>query len=208
MSGLTIAIFASGRGSNCAAILKAIESGRLDAKVGLILSDRSKAGVLEIARSYSIPWVVLSEKNFESRDEFVKAMSGCLEEHKIDTIVQAGYLKLIYPEIVRRYRGRILNIHPALLPSFGGKGFYGLRVHQAVIERGCKVTGVTVHIVDEEYDHGPIVAQEPVRVHDGDDAETLAHRVLEVEHELYPRVIQWMADGRLKVSGRRVRIAE
>ena len=204
---LTLAVFASGRGSNCESIIKMIDRGELDAKLGLILSNKPDAGVLEIAGGHDIPSVVLSEDDYGSRDKFVQEMLHVLEENGVDTIVLAGYLKLVYPEVVHRFHGRILNIHPALLPSFGGDGLYGMRVHKAVIDSGCKVTGVTVHLVDEEYDRGPIVAQEPVRVQDDDDPETLAARVLEVEHKLYPKVIQWLAQGRLEISGGKVKVA-
>jgi len=134
----------------------------------------------------------------------VAAVRQVLYRHQIDFIALAGYLKKLPAAIVREFRNRIVNIHPALLPSFGGKGMYGIHVHEAVLKAGVKVTGVTVHLVDEEYDHGPIVLQRAVEVHDDDTPETLAQRVLQVEHELYPEALQLFAEGRIRVDHGRV----
>jgi len=153
-----------------------------------------------------IPGIVISRGSFESREDFLDTMLSALSNHGIEMIVLAGYMKKIPPEVVSQYSNRILNIHPALLPSFGGKGMFGHYVHEAVLETGCKVTGVTVHIVDEVYDRGPIVAQSCVPVHDDDTAETLAARVLRTEHRLYPEVLQLFAEGRVQVEGRKVTI--
>ncbi len=203
---LRIAVFASGRGTDLQSIIDAIEAGKLDARIVMVLSNKKDAMALERARKHGIPAVYLSSKDFDKRDEFVSTMLGELERHGANFIALAGYLRKVPPEVIQKYRNRIVNIHPALLPSFGGRGMYGMRVHEAVIEYGCKVTGVTIHIVDEHYDHGPVVAQRCVEVRDDDTPETLAARVLEVEHQLYPEVLQWFAEGKVEVIGRKVLI--
>ena len=206
MATLKLAVFASGHGSNLTAILEAIERGELDAQVRLVVSDKPEPGAFDVARRYDVPTASLSPNSFASETEYVAAVLQVLARHEVDFIALAGYLKIVPVDVVRAYRGRIVNIHPALLPAFGGKGMYGRRVHAAVIDYGCKVTGVTVHLVDESYDTGPPVVQECVRVMEGDDAETLAARVLEVEHRVYPQALQLFAEGRVEVDGRWVHI--
>jgi phosphoribosylglycinamide formyltransferase-1 len=201
---LSIGVFASGRGSNFLAILEAIETGRLQAEVRVLISNNPEAGALETARKRGISAVVIQKREFTSRDAFVQSMVSILQEHNVEYVVLAGYMKRIPPELIHLYKNRMLNIHPALLPSFGGKGMYGPHVHEAVLERGCKVSGVTVHLVDEEYDHGPIVAQRCVPVENGDTPETLAARVLKVEHTLYAQTLQLFAEERVEVKDRRV----
>jgi len=205
---MNLAVFVSGSGTNLQAIIDAVAEGKLSAKIRLVLSSRADAFALRRAEKHGIPTVYLSSKEFDSREKFVRAMMETLQRHQVDFIALAGYMRRVPPEVVQKFKNRITNIHPALLPAFGGKGMYGIRVHRAVIEYGCKVTGVTVHIVDEEYDHGPIVAQRCVPVLDDDTPETLAARVLEVEHQLYPEVLQLFAEGRVIVEGRRVKIAK
>ncbi len=201
---MNIAVFASGRGSNLMAILDAIKNGVLKAKVSVVISNNSNAGALEIARANGIDALHISRKQFSSDEEYVKKILDELRSRNVQLIVLAGYMKKIPPEVIKEYPNRILNIHPALLPAFGGQGMYGLNVHKAVIESGVKITGVTVHIVDEEYDHGPIVMQRAVEVKDDDTPETLAQRVLEVEHQVYPQAIRLFVEGKVKVSGRKV----
>jgi formyltetrahydrofolate-dependent phosphoribosylglycinamide formyltransferase len=189
-----IAVLASGGGSNLQAILEHFD--RLgEARGGdvvLVASDRSDAGALNRAMLRKISLAVLATT---TRPEGA-ALDQVLDEHEIDLIVLAGYLRLIPAPIVAHYRGRIVNVHPALLPAFGGPGMYGQRVHHAVIESGVRVTGVTAHFVDEQYDRGRIIAQWPAPVFPGDDAGTLASRVLRVEHILYPRVVNAVASGK------------
>jgi formyltetrahydrofolate-dependent phosphoribosylglycinamide formyltransferase len=206
LAKLKLAVFASGRGSNFEAILKAIAAGRLDAEVCVLISNKSDAGALEIARRHGIPALHLSAKQFPSQEAFDAALLEVLARHEVNFIALAGYLKKLSPTIVQAYRNRILNIHPALLPAFGGQGMYGHHVHEAVLQYGCKVTGVTVHIVTEEYDAGPPVIQRCVPVLDDDTPESLAARVLEVEHQVYPEALQYFAEDRVRVEGRRVRI--
>jgi phosphoribosylglycinamide formyltransferase-1 len=156
------------------------------------------------ARERGIPALHLSRKQFPTDEAFASAMLKELADHKVGLIALAGYMKKLDPVIVKTYKNRILNIHPALLPSFGGQGMYGIHVHEAVIEHGCKVSGVSVHIVDDDYDHGPIVLQRSVEVADNDTPETLAEKTLGIEHQLYTEAIRLFAENRIEIKGRRV----
>ena len=197
MTRTRIAVLASGGGTNLQAILDHL--GRLDDRrcgdVVLIASDRADAGALARARIHGIAAETLASRRTEG-----VALGPLLEEHGVELVVLAGYLRRVPDEVVRRYADRMINVHPALLPSFGGAGMYGMRVHEAVLAAGVTVTGVTAHFVDEEYDRGPIIAQWPVPVLTGDDSATLAARVLRVEHVLYPRVVDAVAGGRLTLA--------
>ena len=197
---------ASGGGTNLQAILDRCASGELPARVGVVISNNSDAGALERARRAGVPTVHLSSKTHPDPDALDRAITDVLQSHGVNLVLLAGYMKKLGAALVQAFPNRILNIHPALLPAFGGEGMYGLRVHRAVIESGARITGVTVHLADEEYDHGPIVDQEAVRVDQDDTPESLAARVLEVEHHLYSAVIRLFAEGRVDVDGRRVRI--
>ena len=206
MGKLHIAIFASGRGSNFEAILKNIQTGKLNAEIAVVISNKKFAGALEVARQNQIPAYFVSAKKFPEQQDFDREVLKILKKHQANFIALAGYLKMLGKEIVRSYRGKILNIHPALLPSFGGKGMFGRHVHEAVLAYGCKVSGVTVHLVDESYDTGPPVLQRCVPVMDSDTPETLAARVLKVEHQVFSEAIQFFAEGRVLVEGRMVKI--
>ena len=179
---MRIAVAVSGRGSNLEALLRALGSDA-PARVVLVLSDRADASALERAAARSLPGEVLADP--ASGAEWLAA----LERHRVDLLVLAGYLRLVPAGVVARYRGRILNVHPALLPSFGGKGMYGHRVHEAVLASGARESGATVHLVDEVYDRGAVLAQARVPVLPDDDADRLAARVLEAEHRLLPAVV-------------------
>jgi len=206
---LNVAVFASGRGSNCEAILRAIETGKLrNVTISVVISNNSGAPVLEIARAHNIPAYHLSQKQFPTEQAFDEALLETLTRHGVNFIVLAGYMKKLSSNIVSRFRHRILNIHPALLPDFGGQGMYGLRVHEAVLKAGRKVSGATVHIVDEIYDHGPIVKQYTVPVAAEDTPETLATKIHAIEHQLYPEVLQLFADERVHVNNGKVKILE
>jgi formyltetrahydrofolate-dependent phosphoribosylglycinamide formyltransferase len=189
-----IAVLASGGGSNLQAILEHLDllGDRRGGNVVVVASDRSNAGALERAARRDIPTAILATERHGGR----VALLDVLAKHDIEVIVLAGYLKLVPIDVVDRYPGRIINIHPALLPAFGGPGMYGSRVHHAVIESGARVTGVTAHFVDNQYDGGRIIAQWPVPVFGSDDTATLAARVLRVEHIVYPRVVDAVASGR------------
>ncbi len=187
---MNIAIFLSGRGSNFVSIAEAIKKGELDAKIVLVASNRPDANGLKTARAMGLPTAVFNRSEFDDGGSFADFMLEKLEEHNADYIVLAGYLRLMPPRVVRAYRNKIVNIHPALLPKFGGKGMYGMNVHRSVLESGEKETGVTVHYVNEKYDQGEIIAQERVVVKPDDTVEKLARRVLEVEHRFYPEILQ------------------
>jgi len=198
---MNIAVFASGRGSNFESILKAIESGFIPAQIRLLVSNKSSAGAIEIARAHGIPAIHISQKMFQNDSEYARALLDTLNNYRIEFIALAGYLKKIPDEVIKQYKNRIVNIHPALLPAFGGPGMYGHHVHEAVLASGVKVTGATVHLVDEQYDHGPILLQKTVPVYTNDTPDTLAERVLKVEHEIYPLAIKAFAEGRVKIEG-------
>lgn len=203
---LRIAVFASGGGSNFEAIVEAIERESIPAEVVLCICNREGAGVFERARRHNIDAIHLTPDTFSSEAEYCNELFSLFERYGVNFILLAGYLRMIPAEIVRKFHGRILNIHPALLPAFGGKGMYGRHVHQAVLDYGAKWTGVTVHLVDEEYDRGPIVLQEPVPVYQDDTPEILAARVLVTEHRLYPEAVRLFAENRVRIEGRRVYI--
>ena len=204
---LNIAVFASGKGSNFRAIQNAILSGTIrNARVVLVISNNSDAGALEIAHQHRIPTMHISRKQFTTDDDFNNAVLQKLEQHGVNFIVLAGYMKKIDASMIRRYKNMIINIHPALLPAFGGSGMYGMHVHEAVIAQKMAVTGATVHIVDEEYDHGAIVLQRKIAVDSNDTAETLAEKVHQIEHELYPEAIRMFAEGQVKIDGQHVTV--
>ena len=197
---MRIAIFASGGGSNAEAIISAASEGRLSAEVGLVVSNNPHAGVLLRAKALEVNYTTIDQRNFDSEESYISALFNVLDENGIDFIALAGYLKLVQPKLINKYENKITNIHPALLPSFGGKGFYGKKVHEAVLEAGCKVSGVTVHLVSESYDRGPIISQLTVPVLADYNPESLAARVLKVEHQIYPEALQLFAEGRVKVT--------
>lgn len=207
-SRLSVAVFASGRGSNFQSILDAVDAGDLDLEVVCCVSDRDGAGALDRAAERNVPVVVLHPRDFEGEAEYGRALLGALDEHQANFIALAGFLKKVPAVVVERFRHRILNIHPALLPAFGGAGMYGRRVHRAVVEYGVHWTGATVHAVEEAYDTGPIVLQEPVPVYPDDTPDDVAERVLEVEHRLYPEALRLFAENRVRFEGRRVRIID
>jgi phosphoribosylglycinamide formyltransferase-1 len=201
---LKIGVFASGKGSNFTAILNAIEKGRLKANIRLLISNNPESGALKTAQEKNIPRLIIQRSQFQDRNDFINQLISVLKQHQVNFIALAGYMKKIPPEVIEAYRYRIVNIHPALLPSFGGKGMYGHHVHEAVLAQGCKVSGVTIHIVDDKYDHGPIVAQRCVPVLEGDTPDTLAARVLKVEHQLYSEALQLFTEGRVEVKANQV----
>ncbi len=203
MKKLNLVVLASGGGTNLQAIIDNIEAGKLNAQIKAVISNNSKAFALERARNHHIPTMHLSHKQFNTSEEFDQKLLSVLKENETDMIVLAGYMKMIAPTVIRQYKNRIINIHPALLPSFGGKGMYGIHVHEAVIKSGAKVTGVSVHLVDEIYDHGAIVMQKTVPVSDDDTPESLAERVLKVEHQAYSEAIQLFAEDKIEVRGNR-----
>ena len=203
---LRLTAFASGRGSNLLAIMKNIDAGLLNAKVVGVISNNSKSGALQAARERSIPGFHISRLHFVSDQDYERHILNVLDELRTDLVILAGYMKIVPESVVRAYKNRMLNIHPALLPAFGGQGLYGENVHKAVLDYGCKVSGVTVHLVDAEYDTGAPVMQRCVPVLDDDTPQTLAARILEEEHRIYTDAIRLFADGRIEIKGRRVRV--
>lgn len=203
MKKLNLVVLASGGGTNLQAIIDNIEAGKLNAQVKLIISNNSKAFALERAKNHRIRAMHLSHKQFDTSEEFDQRLLSVLKENETDMIVLAGYMKMISPTVIREYKNRIINIHPALLPSFGGKGMYGIHVHESVLKSGAQVTGVTVHLVDEIYDHGAIVLQKTVPVSDDDTPESLAERVLKAEHQAYSEALQLFAEDKIEIKGNR-----
>ena len=201
---LNLCVFASGNGSNLNAVIKASLSGKLSSRVKLVISNNSGSGALKTAAKYKIPNKHISQKLFNSQSEFTKQILAELRKHKIDLILLAGYMKMLDPMIIKKYHNRIINIHPALLPKFGGKGMYGIHVHEAVLNAGEQITGATVHFVNEVYDSGAVIMQKDVKVKPGDDALTLQTRVLRAEHKLYPEAIKLFEDGRIRVRNNKV----
>lgn len=204
MSVLNLAVFASGQGTNCAAIHQAITENKLKAKIALIVSNQADAGVLDFAKKNTIPYCHISSENFSSKDKFYEELFLELDTYKVEFIVLAGYMKKIGTPIIRKYPNKILNIHPALLPSFGGKGMYGLHVHEAVINYGAKISGITIHLVDEEYDHGAIVMQKCVEVFSNDTAGSLGKRIQQMEYDTYWQAIQLFAENRVVINNRKI----
>ncbi len=184
MSPLQVAVLASGHGSNLQALLDAFAGPGAPARIALVVSNKAAAGALDRARRAGVPTATIAEDGQDA-----DGLLALLARHDVALVVLAGYLKKVPDRVVAAYRGRMLNVHPALLPCVGGAGMYGRKVHEAVLASGARVSGVTVHLVDEQYDHGRILAQWPVPVRPGDTAETLAARVLEAEHRLLPAVV-------------------
>jgi phosphoribosylglycinamide formyltransferase 1 len=205
MSKLRIGVLASGRGSNLQAIIEAIESGSLQAKIAVVLSNKQEAAALERARKHGAPDVFLDAKPYagqpEGKQAYDRAVLEVLKKHDVELVVLAGYMKIVTSVLIEAYANRIMNIHPSLLPSFPG-----LDVQKKALDWGVKIAGCTVHFVTEGVDEGPIIIQAAVPIAEGDTAETLSARILEQEHRIYPKAIQLYAEGRLQVDGRRVRI--
>ena len=196
---LRVGVMVSGGGTNLQAILDAIDSGKItNAKVEVVISNNPGAYALERARNHGIEAVCISPKSFENRAAFNEAFLKKTDEYDLDLIVLAGFLVTIPEEMIRKYRNKIINIHPSLIPSFCGKGFYGLKVHEEALKRGVKVTGATVHFVDEGTDTGPILIQKAVEVQEGDTPEILQRRVMEeAEWKILPRAIDEIANGKI-----------
>lgn len=202
MSKHILGILCSGRGSNMQSIMAAIKSGQIKAEIGIVLTDKPEARALQVASEAGIKSVCVNRKACASQQEFEEKLVAELQAANVTLVVLAGFMRILSPYFVDAYRHQILNIHPSLLPSFGGA-----HAHRDVLAYGTKVSGCTIHFVDEGMDHGPIILQDTVPVLDGDTEETLAARVLEKEHILYPKAIELFVDGRLELlDDRHVRI--
>jgi phosphoribosylglycinamide formyltransferase-1 len=196
---LKLGVLVSGRGSNLQAIIDAIEAKRLEAEIRVVVSDQPDAYALERAKKHGIPTATFHAEDYSGREDFDQAVVECLRQHQVELVCLAGFMRILSPYFIREYRHRIINIHPALLPAFPG-----LHVQRKALKYGVKFSGCTVHFVDEGMDTGPIIVQAIVPVLDGDDEEKLAARILRFEHQIYPRAIQLIAEGRLQIEGRRV----
>ena len=200
---LRVGVLASGRGSNLRAILSGVAAGRIRAEVVVVLSDRSGAGALDIARDHGVEALVLDPTPHPGREGYDRALIALLEERRVGLVCLAGYMRILGPVFVRHFEGRLLNIHPALLPAFPG-----LHAQRQALEHGVRIAGATVHFVDEGVDTGPIVLQAAVSVRQDDTEATLSDRILAEEHRIYPEAIRLFAEGRLRLEDRRVRILE
>ena len=206
---LSIAVIVSGqgRGSNLAALIEGCASGVMGCRISIVIGTRADAPALDTARSAGVTVAVVSPRKFEHDEAgYAAAIQRLLHRHNVMLICLAGYMRKLPHPVVEQFSGRIMNIHPALLPFFGGKGMYGERVHQAVLDSGMKVSGCTVHFVDEQYDTGPIIVQATVPVHEDDTAASLGKRVLIKEHAAYLQAVRLFAENRLRIEGGRVRV--
>ncbi|WP_442603052.1 phosphoribosylglycinamide formyltransferase [Paenibacillus sp. KN14-4R] len=201
MRDYRIAVFASGSGSNFMAIMDAIKQGNLDVTISLLVCDRPDAPVVEKAKQAGVPVFVFRPKDYASREAYEEEIVHQLMKHQVDLIVLAGYMRLITDKLVKPFYGKIINVHPSLLPAFPGKN----AVQQA-LAYGVKITGVTVHLVDGGLDSGPVIAQKIVEIQDTDTEETVLARIHEAEHQLYPQVIDWFSKGQIRLADRHVRI--
>ena len=201
---INVAVLLSGSGRTLQNFIDRIAAGTLDARISVVIGSRADGYGLERARRHGIPAVLVASRRYRNVDAMGKALAAELDRRPVDLIAMAGFMCLF--RIPDKFIGRAMNIHPALIPAFCGKGFYGHRVHEAVLGYGCKVSGCTVHFADNEYDHGPIIIQRAVPVLDDDTPDTLAARVFEQECIAYPEAVQLFAEGRLSIEGRRVRI--
>ncbi len=203
---LRVGVLVSGTGTNLQALIDACRAGEVPAEIAVVISNVPGAYALERARRAGIPAVVHDHRRFPTREAFEQALRDSLLAHRVELVCLAGFLRILSPGFVRAFAGRIMNIHPALLPAFGGKGMYGDRVHRAVLASGARLSGCTVHFVTEVPDAGPIILQAAVPVLDDDTPETLASRVRREECRLYPEAVRLFAEGRLRIEGNRVRI--
>lgn len=198
---LNLGVLVSGSGSNLQAIIDASEADRLDAAVVCVISDTPGVQAIERAERHRIPVFTIGHSGFPSKKAFEEAIAGCLGEHRVDLVCLAGFMRIVGHTLLGAFPNRIINIHPALLPSFPG-----LEGQQQALEYGVKISGCTVHFVDEKTDHGPIIRQAAVEVAEDDTVETLRDRILREEHRIYAEAIQLIAEGRISIEGRRVRI--
>lgn len=205
-----VAVLVSGGGTNLQAVLDAVKSKEItNAVIDVVISNKSDAYALKRAENAGVEGIVIAPSMYADREEFNKALLLELNRRNIDLVVLAGYLVILPAELVKAYKNRIINVHPSLIPSFCGQGCYGLKVHEMVLERGCKVTGATVHFVDEGTDTGPIILQKAVEIRQGDTPEILQRRVMEeAEWKLLPRAIQLISEGKVEVMGKIANIRE
>ncbi|QUH24844.1 phosphoribosylglycinamide formyltransferase [Serpentinicella alkaliphila] len=208
MSRVKIAVLISGSGSNLQALMDSIKLGEIDGDIKLVISNKKGVYGLERAETNNIKTYVIDRETYAEQKQRDNLLLDLLESNKIDLVVLAGYLAMVPENVINRYRNKIINIHPSLIPSFSGKGFYGGNVHRAAVERGVKITGATVHFVNEETDGGPIILQEIVKVDVKDTAEDVQKKVLEVEHKILPYAVKLFIERRLRVVDNKVEILQ
>ena len=196
---INIGVLASGRGTNLQAIIEAVKEGKIEGRISIVISDNRDAFALKRAKQNNIETEYINFKSFKNREDYDKEIIKILEEKDIDLVVLAGYMRILSPHFIRTYKNKIMNIHPALLPSFSG-----LHAQRQAVEYGVKISGCTVHFVEEGVDSGPIILQKSVEVKAADTEESLAEKILKEEHQIYPRAIQLFSQGRLVIKGRRV----
>jgi phosphoribosylglycinamide formyltransferase-1 len=204
LRSLKLGVLVSGGGTNLQSIIDHIESGYLASQIAVVISSHDGAYALERAKRHNIPHFTVKSKNYSTVQEYEEEMIKILKNHNVDLVILAGFIKVLSPHFVKAFPNRIMNIHPSLIPSFCGDGFYGEKVHRAVLNYGVKITGVTVHFVDEGTDTGPIILQRAVPVKDDDTPQSLAQRVLEQEHAIYPEAIKLYEQDLITIKGRRV----
>lgn len=196
---INLGVLVSGSGTNLQAIIDSIEAGGLDAKIKIVLSNNANAYAVERAKKHRIPTFIITDSHFQTREDCDRHLVEILKSHSVDLVVLAGFMRLLTPVLIKSFPMRIINIHPALLPAFPG-----LHAHKKAVEYGVKFSGCTVHFVDEGVDTGPIIIQAVVPVLDNDTEETLARRILEEEHRIYPQAIRLFSQGRIEIKGRKV----
>ncbi|HEY3322774.1 MAG TPA: phosphoribosylglycinamide formyltransferase [Planctomycetota bacterium] len=204
MPNLRLAVLLTGSGTTLENLFEKQQAGKLSADIVVVVSSRADAFGLERAKRRGVPTAVVERRTYKQVDAFSRNILEALAPYKPDLVVLAGFMSLL--RVPPQYQHRIINVHPALLPAFGGKGYYGHHVHEAVLRAGCRITGCTVHFVDEQYDHGLIIGQKAVQVLPDDTPDTLAARVQAAERELYPEIIELFAQNRIKVDGRKVNV--
>lgn len=205
MQKVKIGVLISGGGTNLQALIDAMEDGNVNGEIAVVISDRINAYGIERAKKYKIDGIIVNRKDYVNKKEFFDALINMLIDYKVELIVLAGFLTILSKDFVERFNEKIINVHPALIPSFCGEGYYGEKVHKAALDYGVKVTGATVHFVDEKADTGPIILQEAVPVMEDDTPEILAARVLQVEHKILPKAVKLYCDGKLTIEGRKVK---
>jgi len=206
MKNIRIAVMISGGGTNLQALIDKIHNKNVGGEIVLVVSNKENAYGLTRAKNSGIENMIMNKKQYDSDLEYKEALMKLLKESEVDLIILAGYLAFIPIEIIKKYENKIMNVHPSLIPSFCGKGFYGDKVHQEVINRGVKLTGATVHFVNEEMDGGPIIIQKQVKVEFSDTVQSLQNKVLDIEHEILPLAVRLFIEGKLRVINNRVEV--
>ena len=204
MKKIKIGVLVSGKGTNLQALIDATRTGNINGEIAIVISNKEEAFALERAKKYKIETLFLAPKKYKDKEEYSKAITEELKKRNIDLVCLAGFMYILSSNFVECFKNKAINIHPALLPSFAGKGLYGHYVHEAVINSGVKFSGCTVHFVDEGCDTGPIILQRVIPVLDNDTADSLAERVLEEEHKAYPEAVRLLCEQKLEIQGRRV----